>query len=118
MVVPDRMPAGMALARELADFMPGIEYRLQRIVGRRRQVTLVTVVPEPKVALIAGEVTGFGEAGHQRELDRFDGSSLLWLLADTAPLASIVPRELVKRGRQRDKTAIPSPLFSCRFSQP
>ena len=65
-VVPDRMPARMALAREFADLVAGIEYRLKGIVGRWRQVTLVTVVPEPEVALIAGKVTGFGEAGHQQ----------------------------------------------------
>ena len=62
-IVCDEVPARMALARELTYLVPGIEYRLQAGIGRRRQVTLVTVVPEPEVALVTGQVAGFGKGG-------------------------------------------------------
>ena len=62
MVVPDRVAAGISFAREHAHFVAGIEYRLQAIFRRRCQVTFVTVVPEPQVALIAGKVARLGKA--------------------------------------------------------
>ena len=41
-----------------------IENGLQACVWRRREVTLVTVVPEPEMALIAGEKARFGQGWH------------------------------------------------------
>ena len=63
MVVSDEMTAWISLARQLTDLVPGVENCLKRFVGRRCEVTFVTVIPEPQMALRPGNITGLGELG-------------------------------------------------------
>ena len=57
MIVRDQVATGEALARDLADLVTGIEYRLKDVAGHGREVTRVTVVPKPQMTLRPGEVT-------------------------------------------------------------
>ena len=61
MVVCNGVPARVTSARQLADFVPGIEDRLQRIVGVGSPFPRVKIVPELRVALGSGEEARFGE---------------------------------------------------------
>ena len=63
MIVPDEMTTGVSPARQLTDLVPGVKNCLKHIIGRRCEVTFVAVVPEPKMALPPGNITGFGEFG-------------------------------------------------------
>ena len=50
-IVRDTMVTGVAPARDFADLVPGIENRLEDIVGRARELAFAGFVPEPQVAL-------------------------------------------------------------------
>lgn len=59
-VVRDKMPAGMALAGELAHFVPGVEDESQRVAFGRGQFRGMEAMPKTQMALLAIEVGGFG----------------------------------------------------------
>ena len=65
-IVRHEMAAANAPARQFPDLVPGLEDRLERLIGRRRQIAPIAVVPEPQMALRSGNVAGLGEGGFPR----------------------------------------------------
>ena len=54
-ILRHEVPALVALAGQIADFVAGLEDRLERFIRLGGQIPLVVVVPETEVALGAGE---------------------------------------------------------------
>ena len=76
-ILGDEVTVRVTLAGQLADFVPGLEDRLERVIRLGGQIPRVVVVPEPEMALGAGEEAGLGESGgvgHGGDLQRIEMS--------------------------------------------
>ena len=63
MIMGDQVPTGIPLTGQLAYFVACVEDILQGFIGGCGKMAGVEVMPQTQMALFAGKVGGFGEAG-------------------------------------------------------
>ena len=91
-VLRDEVSAGVTTAGDLADFVPGIEDRLKSVVDIRGKVGGMGVVPEPQVALVAGQVARLREG----RFDRLPRTAWISRARRTGPLPEVVRKDRAK----------------------
>ena len=70
MIVSNEVSTGETLASQFADFVPGIEYRLQGVVDVSRKVACVGAISETEMALSARDNARLGKGRSDRHVTR------------------------------------------------